>query len=123
MTFNPATSRTWRYQSFVHQDDAIEKKLHFNLSATLRGGWNAGVGYFVETFGFDPELFATYRILGADGDALPFAGVPRIPNSEPYLSINTPAGKRVSVNAFYLWGQTRTSSSGRRRTSSSRRTA
>jgi hypothetical protein len=104
LTFNPAYFSTWRYQSFVHQGDAIEKKLHFNLNATLRGGWNAGVGYFVETFGFDPALFADYRLLGAAGERLPFAAVARIPNSEAYLSLNTPAGRRIAFNAFYLWG-------------------
>lgn len=104
VTFNPGYFSTWRYQSFVHQDDAIEKKLHFNLTGTLRGGWTAGVGYFAESFGFDPALFADYRILGAAGDTLPFTGRPRIPNSEAFLSLNTPAGKRVSFTAFYLWG-------------------
>ena len=105
VTFNPGYFSTWRYQSFVHQDDAIEKKLHVNLNATMRGGWNAGVGYFVETFGFDPALFASYRVLGAAGDTLPFVGRPRIPNSEVFLSINTPPGQRLSFNAFYLWGR------------------
>lgn len=104
VTFNPGYFSTWRYQSFVHQDDAIEKKLHFNLTGTLRGGWNAGVGYFVETFGYDPGLFANYRILGVAGDTLPFTGRPRIPNSEAFLSLNTPTGNRLSFTAFYLWG-------------------
>jgi hypothetical protein len=105
VTFNPGYFANWRYQSFVHQSDAIEKKLHFNLNATLRGGWNVGTGYFVETFGFDPGLYAGYRVLGVNGDTLPFVGMPRIGNSEPYLSINSPAGRRISVNAFYLYGR------------------
>ena len=105
VTFNPAYLATWRYQSFVHQDDAIEKKLHFNLNATMRGGWNAGIGYFVESFGFDPGLYANYRVLGATGDTLPFPGTARIPNSEAYLSAGTPPGARVAATAFYLWGR------------------
>ena len=105
VTFNPAYLTTWRYQSFVHQDDAIEKKLHFNLNATMRGGWNAGIGYFVESFGFDPGLYANYRVLGATGDTLPLPGTARIPNSEAYLSAGTPAGARVAATAFYLWGR------------------
>ncbi|MEO7454934.1 MAG: DUF5916 domain-containing protein [Gemmatimonadaceae bacterium] len=105
ITFNPGYFSTWRYQAFVHQGEAIEKKLHFNLSATLRGGWGVGTGYFVETFGFDPALYAGYRVLGVNGDTLPFVGVPRIGNSEPFLSINSPAGRRISVNAFYLYGR------------------
>jgi len=104
VTFNPAYTGTWRYQSFVHQDDAIEKKLHFTLNGTMRGGWNAGIGYFVETFGFDPALYASYRVLGTNGDTLPFVGRPRIPNSEAFISINTPTGQRLSFTAFYLWG-------------------
>ena len=105
VTFNPGYFSTWRYQSFVHQGEAIEKKLHVNLNATVRGGWNIGTGYFVETFGFDPALYAGYRVLGVNGDTLPFVGTPRIGNSEPYISINTPAGNRVSANAFYLYGR------------------
>jgi hypothetical protein len=104
VTFNPGYFSTWRYQSFVHQGDAIEKKLHFNLTGTLRGGWTAGVGYLTETFGYDPDLYASYRILGAAGDTLPFTGRPRIPNSDAFISLNTPAGQRLSFSAFYLWG-------------------
>ena len=105
LTFNPAYKSVWRYQSFVHHDDAIEKKLHLSLNATLRGAWNVGTGYFVETFGFDPGLYAGYRVLGVNGDTLPFTGAPRIGNGEQYVSINTPAGRRFSANAFYLWGR------------------
>jgi hypothetical protein len=62
------------------------------------------VGYFVETFGFDPGLYANYRVLGTAGDTLPFVGTPRIPNSEAFISFGTPAGLPISANAFYLWG-------------------
>jgi hypothetical protein len=104
LTFNPGYFLTWRYQSFVHQDDAIEKKWHFSVNATVRGGWNAGVGYFNESFGYDPGLYGSYRVLGVNGDTLPFVGRGRIPNSEAFLSLNTPAGAWISANAFYLWG-------------------
>ena len=104
LTFNPGYLTNWRYQSFVHQGDAIEKKLHLSLNATLRGGWNAGVGYFVESFGFDPGLYANYKVQAANGFALPFVGTPRIPNSEQYFSVSSPSGQKLSANAFYLWG-------------------
>ena len=89
----------------MHQQDAIEKKLHVNLNATIRGGWNAGAGYFVETFGFDPALYANYRVLGVANDTLPFTGTPRIPNSEQYVQFNTPPGSMLSANAIYVWGR------------------
>ena len=104
VTFNPGYFSTWRYQSFVHQGDAIDKKLHFTLNAAMRGGWNAGIGYFVETFGYDPALYGGYRLLGPAGDTLPFTGVGRIPNSEQFVSVNTPTGLPLSANIFYLWG-------------------
>jgi hypothetical protein len=105
VTFSPSYSANWRYQSFVHQGDAIEKKLHFNLSSTLRGGWNVSTGYYTEVFGFDPGLYRNYRVLGTNGDTLPFVGIPRIGNSEPFLTINTPPGRWISANAFYLYGR------------------
>ena len=105
LTFNPGYFSTWRYQSFVHQDEAIEKKLHLILNATFRGGWNAGVGYFVETFGFDPAFYANYRVLGVAGDTLPFVGTPRIPNNDVFISFNTPGGRRIAANAVYVFGR------------------
>ncbi len=39
-----------------------DKKLHFNGNAALRGGWNVGAGYFVESFGYDSALYAGYRL-------------------------------------------------------------
>ncbi len=105
VTFNPSFLANWRYQSFVHSQDAIEKKLHFTMSATLRGGWNAGTGYFVETFGFDPKFYAGYQVQGPNGQVLPFTGTPRIPNSEAYITVSSPAGSKLSANAFYLWGR------------------
>jgi hypothetical protein len=105
LTFAPAYISTWRYQNFVHQDDAIEKKLHFSLNATMRGGWNYGVGYFVESFGYDPGLYGGFRVQGPNGTVLPFSATPRIPNSEAYFSFGTPGGAKLSANAFYLWGR------------------
>ena len=104
LTLNPGLFANWRYQSFVHQGDAIEKKLHLSVNVTGQGGWSLGTGYFVETFGFDPALYASYRVLGVAGDTMPFVGTGRIPNSEAFVSVSTPAGRRVAANGFYLWG-------------------
>src|SRR5437762_4594183 len=46
----------WQYQNFIHGRHLQDKKLHFNGNATLRGGWNVGAGYFVESFGYDSAL-------------------------------------------------------------------
>ena len=105
VTFNPVVLGTWGYDAFVHQDDAIEKKLHFNLNATIRGGWRAGFSYLVETFGYDPALYADYRILNGPGDTTEYVGTGRIPNNDWLISFNTPAGRRISASVFYIWGR------------------
>src|SRR5256714_12218149 len=52
----------WQYPSFIHGRNMQDKKLHLNGNATLRGGWNVGGGYFIETFGYDSALYANYRV-------------------------------------------------------------
>ncbi len=104
LTINPALFSNWRYQSFVHSDDAIEKKAHLSLNATFRGGWNAGIGYFAESYGFDPSLYSRYRVQAPDGTTSAFVGTPRIPNSEQFFSFSTPPGAKLSASGFYLWG-------------------
>jgi hypothetical protein len=87
-----------------------DKKLHFNVNTRLRGGWNVGAGYFVESFGYDSALFADYRVevpaSGGGGglDTIPFVGQPTIPNGEYIVQIGTPEWKRFSAGGFFLQG-------------------
>ena len=99
---------TWQYQRFFNSGDMQDKKLHFNANAALRGGWNVGVGYFIESFGYDPGLFANYLIevpkTGGGLDTIPFVGQPRIPNGEYIVQFSTPQWRHFSANAFWLQG-------------------
>lgn len=104
VSFSPVVISNWRYQRFIDHGDAIEKLLHFNLAATARGGWNAGFGLLTETFGFDPKLYAGYRILRGPGDTIAFRGTPRIPNQDWVVSLGTPEWRQLSANVLYLWG-------------------
>src|SRR6266550_2536887 len=87
----------WQYQNFIHGRGIQDQKLHFNGNATLRGGWNVGAGYFVESFGYDSALYANYRleVPGAGGglDTIPFVGQPTIPNGEYIVQLGTPEWK------------------------------
>ena len=98
----------WQYQNFIHGRHVQDKKLHFNVNSTLRGGWNVGAGYFVESFGYDSALFANYRLAvprsGGGLDTIPFVGQPTIPNGEWIVQIGTPQWKHFSGNGFYLQG-------------------
>ena len=98
----------WQYQKFIHSQGMQDKKLHFNVNAALRGGWNVGAGWFVETFGYDSALYAGYRLevpaAGGGLDTIPFVGQPTIPNSEYIVQLNTPEWKHFSGGGFFLQG-------------------
>jgi hypothetical protein len=98
----------WQYWKFTHGQGMQDKKLHFNVNATLRGGWDVGGGYFVETFGYDSALYAPYRLevpaAGGGLDTVPFVGQPTIGNGEYIIQINTPQWKHFSAGGFFLQG-------------------
>src|SRR5213595_3292215 len=98
----------WQYQNFIHGRHLQDKKLHFNGNATLRGGWNVGAGYFVESFGYDSALYAGDSLevpLGGGGlDTVPFTGQPTITNGEYIVQIGTPQWKHFSGSGFFLQG-------------------
>src|SRR5437667_774181 len=98
----------WQYQNFIHGRHMQDKKLHFNGNATLRGGWNIGAGYFIESFGYDSALYARYRleVPGAGGglDTIPFLGQPTIENGEFIVQVATPQWKHFSAEGFFLKG-------------------
>ena len=98
----------WQYQNFIHGRHLQDKKLHFNGNATLRGGWNVGAGYFVESFGYDSALYAGYRLevprVGGGLDTVPFTGQPTIANGEYIVQIGTPQWKHFSGSGFFLQG-------------------
>ena len=98
----------WQYQNFIHGRHLQDKKLHFNGNATLRGGWNVGAGYFVESFGYDSALFAAYYLKVPDGGGgmkfVPFTGQPTIKNGEYIVQIGTPQWKHFSGSGYFLQG-------------------
>lgn len=96
---------TWHYDSLVGGGGIQDRKLHFNVNAALRGGWGAGASVLVEDFGYDPMLYGNYALLHPDGSLSPFVGVPRIPNLDYVLTLNSPAYGFGSFNAFTLWGR------------------
>lgn len=96
---------TWQYSHFVRRGDAQDKKFHLSGSARLRGGWNVGAGFYLETFGFDKGLYSAYRVLASTGDTLPFVGTPRITNRDYVFSLATPQWARLSANVLYVGGQ------------------
>ncbi|HEY1951863.1 MAG TPA: DUF5916 domain-containing protein [Gemmatimonadaceae bacterium] len=95
----------WQYSHFMRRGDAQDKKAHLSGSAGLRGGWNIGAGFYLETFGFDRDLYASYAIAAPNGQTLPFVGRPRITNHDYVLTLVTPQWAKFSGNLLYVCGQ------------------
>lgn len=100
---------TWKYDAFIGGDASQDRKLHLNLNTRLRGGWRAGASVLIESFGYDPDLYADYALLrpvpGGGTEIVPFTGTPRIPNLDYILSAGTPQFRAFSASAFVLWGR------------------
>jgi hypothetical protein len=97
---------TWKYAAFFGEGSVQDKKLHINNNATFRGGWRAGGSVLIETFGYDPALYANYALAGnSPGQVLPFVGVPKLPNLDFVLSLTTPEFKRFSGFVNAVWGR------------------
>jgi hypothetical protein len=98
----------WNYRDFVSGNKSLERKLHIESQAGLRGGWGAGAGVFIETFDYDPQLLAGAAIertkAGGVVDTVPFQPLPSIDNLDWFVRFNTPELKHLSANAFILWG-------------------
>jgi len=95
----------WQYSHFMRRGDAQDKKFHLSGNAVMHGGWNVGLGFYLETFGFDRGLYSNYQILSPVGDTLPFVGRPRITNHDYVFTLVTPQWQIFSANLLYVGGQ------------------
>jgi Domain of unknown function (DUF5916) len=95
----------WKYDAFVHGGSMLNRYLHFNFNARLKGGWNVGASYFRESFGYDSTIYPGLYVLHPNGPTTPFTGGgDRIPNNDYVLSFNTPAWKQFDFSFFTLAG-------------------
>ena len=95
----------WKYDDFIHGKPILNRYLHINANARIRGGWNVGVSYFQESFGYDSTIYPGYGVKQADGTVTPFTGGgDRLPNHDYVLSFNTPSWKYFDMGFFTLVG-------------------
>lgn len=95
------------YRHGTSADPWLEKKLHFNNSVTLKGGWQTGASALFESFAFDEPFYADYALLqdGAEPHLLPFVGTPHIHNTDFVVTLDTPKFSKFSGSVFQLWGR------------------
>ena len=107
-TFDLNLNGRWRYQQFVDGEGILDEQLHFNVNATLRGGWQLTGSLLLESFGYPGEIYQGHRVevprAAGGADTVAFVGRPRIPNRDYVLSFTSPEFKHFSANAFILWG-------------------
>lgn len=99
----------FRYSDFVNRRPAQDVQLHLRTNTRLRGGWQMGVQFLREEFGYDQGLYANYRLLepnAAGGvDTVAYRGTPRLPNFDWVTSMSTPEFRRFSLTSVFVWGQ------------------
>ena len=101
----------WTYDRFKDGRGVRDPKAHFNLNATLRGGWQVGASLLLEYFSYDPRIYRNYALEapgpgGVGLDTIPFTGGnDKISNRDYAVSIGTPSWSGFSANAFFLMGQ------------------
>jgi hypothetical protein len=108
-TFETAADGLWNYRPFVNGDDMLEKKLHFNNNLALRGGWQVGGSFLVETFGYDDRLFSSVyvedRSPAGEVTYRPFSGRARLGNIDYVVSLTTPNYRQFSASTQLVWGR------------------
>ncbi|HET9709941.1 MAG TPA: DUF5916 domain-containing protein, partial [Gemmatimonadales bacterium] len=84
------------------------RQADFSTGFTLRGGWQVGVAWSIESFGYPASLYTNYwieRARGATVDTVPFTGTPHIPNLDFAASLATPNFQSFSLTASLLDGR------------------
>lgn len=100
---------TWdEYRHFSAGNTADDRQADFATGFTLRGGWQVGLAWSIESFGYPASLYANYRVervRGTQVDTIPFTGTPRLPNFDYAASLQTPNFQTFSLAAFLLIGE------------------
>ncbi len=95
----------WKYNDFIHGGSILNKYLHVNFTSRLKGGWNVGASYFLESFGYDSTIYRGYYVKQPDGSYSPFTGGgTRLPNNDFLVSFSTPAWKHFDMSISELAG-------------------
>ncbi|MFI5309781.1 MAG: DUF5916 domain-containing protein [Gemmatimonadales bacterium] len=98
---------TWNYRTLTRGGSAEDRRLQFNTTATLHGGWQVGAAAYLEFYGYDSTLYNNYylaTIKGADTSYARFPHQRDIPNTDLVLTLYSPQFAHFSFNIVELWG-------------------
>jgi hypothetical protein len=100
---------TWDYDRFQRGTAPNDIKVNTSTSFALRGGWNAHVFTWLESFMYPADLYRNYHIERRDGtgavvDTVPYTGTHRLPNYGAMVNVRTPQFQSFSGSAEILAG-------------------
>lgn len=102
-------SGNWYYQEFFDRQIPNDPKSFLTNSFTFKGGWRVGLTLLLESFNYDPRLFANHWIQrtlpGGVVDTIPYPRLGRIRNIGSTLDLVTPRFKRFSGRANIILSQ------------------
>lgn len=109
-SFNANVYLALRWNQFrrFSRGPADDRQADFSTGWTLRGGWQVGVAWSIESFGYPAALYADdwiERPRGAVVDTIPFTGTPHLPNLDFAGSLATPNFQNFSLTASLLIGR------------------
>jgi hypothetical protein len=110
VSFDFSPFLTWRYVDLVQGRGLQDDKWHLNSNWRFRGGWALTASLLYEYQRFDPDFYASYRLLrpvvgGGPPDTLAFGGSPKLHNVDYLLSLTTPELHGWSGNALLIEGR------------------
>ena len=98
----------WNEYARFGRGAADDRQADYSTGLTLRGGWQIGIAWSIESFGYPASLYGDYRVertRGAVVDTIPFTGTPRLPNLDFAASLATPNFQSFSLTASLLDGR------------------
>ena len=97
-----------QFRNFTAGQAPDTRQADFATGLTLRGGWQLGAAWSIESFGYPAFLYTDYRVervRGAVVDTIPFTGTPHLPNRDFAGSVQTPSFQKFSLVASVLVGR------------------
>ena len=94
----------WVYPHFTSGQAPDDQFLHFTATWQVRG-WTVAGAFYLESFRFDSALYSGYALQHTAGgvtDTVPFTGVPRIPNYDFLVTLQTPQFRRFNASLLVL---------------------
>jgi hypothetical protein len=101
-------SGTWNYRTLTSGGAAEDRRIQFNATATLHGGWQVGAAIYLEMYGYDSTLYQHYylaTISGTDTTYTHFPNQKNLPNTDLVLTLYSPQFAHFSFSIVELWGR------------------